>query len=147
MSTEYFLEFPYGTRGGVYLTHEFKLDALASHYDYRGKLYQEQMSQGYRTLFAEIQHFKLMSFYKLYNYLDHINIFSTAFGDKRTIPYAFIYAKDGKNILDIVVFNNFRVTQFRYLSFPDEDKTPLGVWIMLMMQEKNKMANNENDLL
>ncbi len=136
---DYSLKFPYGKNyDGLDLTHELRLDSLASHYDYSGQLYQDQMKWGHASLFREIKGFKQVSIYtQVPPPPNFLSVFSSAIADKRIIPYAYIYASEGKVVVESLILEYFRVTQYRpvNLHLPGGDLSPLAVWIMLMAKD------------
>jgi hypothetical protein len=136
---DYSLKFPYGTNHDkTDLTHEFRIDSLASHYDYRKKLYEEQMRLGHEALFNEIKEFKQVSIYtSVPPAPNFLSVFSSAIADKRTIPYAFVYARDGKVVDNSLFFENFRVIQYRQenTTLSDGEQLPHAVWIMLVAED------------
>lgn len=140
--TDYSLRFPYGkNHDKTDLTHELGLDLLASHYDYRKTLYQDQMTRGHTSLLNEIKVFKQVS---IYTHIppppNFLSVFSSAIADKRVVPYAYLDAIEDKKVVNSLYFENFRVTQYRAEVSPaaqantdvGEDPLPDQVWIMLM---------------
>ena len=123
MAVGLYLEFTYGTQGGLPLTKEIILLACR-HGRYFPGLKMYDMNQGYENLFKDLKWNKALTFIKANQVLDFSSHFSSAYADQRVLEYAKLIARENGQDLDMLVFKNYQVTKYDRVGAVDDCPEP-----------------------